>query len=295
MYQLIAKDRRVQLHRAVAAALRRRRRRSGTFAEVIASHLLSGGQVGEAFPMLLVAAETTLRSGRNRQTVKLLEKAERARSTAASDLDETTKAQYDRRLYALGGSVDGRMGENRKSEHAWRQSLESARLTGDTEAMARAQAGVGLARVALGEVVAASSGLEQALARLPQGDPMWAQAAEALAGARLSRGDVEGAHRLWTELRNRPRDGSGCGSRPLDGPGPDSLRPGRLVQGRDVLENAVFRLRDQAAPRAARGPLCLAQLTHSEGNLEAARTLALRPSRSREIFQGCPYVWRRWD
>ena len=278
-YQLIAKDRRVQLHRAVAAALRRRsRRRSGTFAEVIASHLLSGGQVGEAFPMLLVAAETTLRSGRNRQTVKLLEKAERARSTAASDLDETTKAQYDRRLYALWGSVYGRLGENRKSEHAWRQSLESARLTGDTEAMARAQAGVGLARVALGEVVAASSGLEQALARLPQGDPMWAQAAEALAGARLSRGDVEGAHRLWTELQELGREmGAGAvHARSMVGLGQIHFVQGRLVQGRDVLENAVFRLRDQAAPWVLpEALLCLAQLTHSEGNLEAARTLAL--------------------
>lgn len=278
-YQLIAKDRRVQLHRAVAAALRRRsRRRSGTFAEVIASHLLSGGQVGEAFPMLLVAAETTLRSGRNRQTVKLLEKAERARTTAASDLDETTQAQYDRRLYALWGSVYGRMGENRKSEHAWRQSLEAARLTGDTEAMARAQAGVGLARVALGEVVAASSGLEQALARLPQGDPMWAQAAEALAGARLSRGDVEGAHRLWTELQELGREmGAGAvHARSMVGLGQIHFVQGRLVQGRDVLENAVFRLRDQNAPWVLpEALLCLAQLTHSEGKLEAARTLAL--------------------
>jgi tetratricopeptide (TPR) repeat protein len=278
-YQLISKDRRVQLHRAVAAALRRRsRRRSGTFAEVIASHLLSGGQVGEAFPMLLVAAETTLRSGRNRQTVKLLEKAERARKTASADLDEVSQARYDRRLFALWGSVHGRMGANRKSEQAWRQSLEAARQTGDAEGMARAQAGVGLARVALGEVVAASSGLEQALARLPQGDPMWAQAAEALAGARLSRGDVEGAHRLWTELQELGREmGAGAvHARSMVGLGQIHFVQGRLVQGRDVMENAVFRLRDQSAPWVLpEALLCLAQLTHSAGQLESARTLAL--------------------
>ena len=278
-YQLISKDRRVQLHRAVAASLRRRsRRRSGTFAEVIASHLLSGGQVGEAFPMLLVAAETTLRSGRNRQTVKLLEKAERARKTAASDLDEATQSQYDRRLYALWGSVYGRMGENRKSEQFWLQSLQAARQSGDAEATARAQAGVGLARVALGEVVSASSGLEQALARLPQGDPMWAQAAEALAGARLSRGDVEGAHRLWTELQELGREmGAGAvHARSMVGLGQIHFVQGRLVQGRDVLEDAVFRLRDQTAPWVLpEALLCLAQLTHGEGRLEAARTLAL--------------------
>ena len=51
---------------------------------------------------------------------------------------------------------------------------------------------------------------------------------------------------------------------------------GRLVQGRDVMENAVFRLRDQSAPWVLpEALLCLAQLTHSAGQLESARTLAL--------------------
>ena len=278
-YQLIAKDKRVQLHQAVAAALRRRsRRRSGTFAEVIASHLLSGGQVGEAFPMLLVAAETTLRSGRNRQTSKLLEKAERARRTALADLDEMTQARYDRRLYALWGSVHSRTGANRQAEQAWKQSLDAARHEGDSEGVARAQAGIGLARVALGEVVGASHGLEQALARLPQGDPMWAQAAEALAGARLSRGDVDGALRLWNELMELGRE-MGAGAvlaRAMVGLGQIYFVQGRLSQGRDMLENAVFRLKDHTAQRVLpEALLSLSQLSHATGELEAARLLAL--------------------
>lgn len=278
-YQLIAKDKRSQLHRAVAASLRRRsRRRSGTFAEVIASHLLSGGQVGEAFPMLLVAAETTLRAGRNRQTVKLLEKAERARSTAATDLEAGSRHAYDRRLHALWGSVHYRMGNQRRSLDAWRHSLESARNEGDAESVARAQAGVGLARVALGDVVSASSGLEQALSQLPQGDPMWAQAAEALAEARLSRGDVDGAKRLWSELLELGREmGAGAvHARSMVGLGLIALVQGRLTQGRDSLENAAFRMRDQSSPRALPGALLrLAELAHAEGRLEVARNLAL--------------------
>lgn len=278
-YQLIAKDKRVQLHRSVAAALRRRsRRRSGTFAEVIASHLLSGGQVGEAFPMLLVAAETTLRAGRNRQTVKLLEKAERARSKADTELNPVDSARYNRRLYALWGSVHFRMGAHRKSLEAWRQGLESARKEGDAIAIARAQAGMGLARAEMGEIVAASSGLEQALSQLPQGDPMWAMAAESLAGARLSRGDVDGAHRLWEELLELGREmGAGAvHARSMVGLGLISFVRGRISQGRDQLENAAFRMREQTAQRMLPDALIrLAELAHVEGRLETARNLAL--------------------
>ena len=289
-YQLIAKDKRTQLHRGVAAALRRRsRRRSGTFAEVIASHLLSGGQVGEAFPMLLVAAETTLRSGRNRAALKLLEKAERARKGRLSNGEVEEQDRYSPKLYALWGSVHSRMGKQREALDAWQQSLEQARLCSDQEAIARAQAGVGLARAALGEVVEASSGLEQALSKLPQGDPMWAAAAEALAGARLSRGDAEGAHRLWSELLELGREmGEGAvHARAMAGLGLIALVRNRSVEGQDGLENAAFRMREQANPRALPVVLFrLAELAHAEGRLEDSRTLSIEAeSIARDLLQ----------
>jgi tetratricopeptide (TPR) repeat protein len=277
-YQLIVKDRRAQLHRAVAASLRcRSRRRSGTFAEVIASHLLSGGQIGEAYPMLLMAAESTLRSGANRPTVKLLEKAERARATATGQHD-VVQPGYDRRLHALWGNVHHRMGKYRQSLDSWGSSLEAARREGEPESVARAQAGMGLARVAMGDVVAASSALEQALSQLPQGDPMWSQAAEALAESRLGRGDVEGSQRLWSELLELGQE-MGAGAivaRAMVGLGEIALVQDRLTQGRDSLENAVFRMREQSRPRDLPSALLrLAEFTHAEGRLEAARILAL--------------------
>jgi tetratricopeptide (TPR) repeat protein len=277
-YQLIPKDKRTQLHQTVAASLRRRsRRRSGTFAEVIASHLLSGGQVGEAYPMLLVAAETTLRAGRNRQTIKLLEKAERARTVAGSDVEPNTLYRYERRLYALWGNVQLRMSKPREAMEAWRASMKAARSEGDMEAVARAQAGVGLSRVALGDVATASSGLEQALSMLPQGDPMWAQAAEALAGARLSRGDIDGSQRLWSELLELGREmGEGAvHARAMAGLGVISMVQGKVDSGRDDLENAVFRMRDQSPNKVMPAALLrLAELAHAEGRLESARELA---------------------
>jgi len=277
-YQLIANDKRVSLHRAVAGALRRRsRRRSGTFAEVIASHLLSGGQVGEAFPMLLVAAETTLRVGKNRQTVKLLEKAERAAATVKRQKDPATPG-YERRLHALWGAVHFRMSHHQDSLDAWRLSLDAARIEADRESIARAQAGMGLARVALGDVVAASSVLEQALSQLSQGDPMWAQAAEALAVSRLSQGDVAGAQRLWAELIDlgQQMGATGIIAKAMVGLGEIAMVRVRLNQGRDNLENAAFRMRDQVRPQALPATLLrLAEINHAEGRIEEARTLAL--------------------
>jgi tetratricopeptide (TPR) repeat protein len=278
-YQLISKSKRTVLHQSVAASLRRRsRRRSGTFAEVIASHLLSGGQVGEAYPMLLVAAETTLRAGKSKQASKLLEKAERARQVAESNMEEKVRIRCQRRLYTLWGSVYHRMSQPRKALEAWRQALAVAREEGSAESIARAQAGMGLSRVAIGEVVAASSGLEQALGQLPQGDPMWAEAAEALAGARLSRGDVDGARRLWGELLDLGKE-MGEGSvhaRALAGLSLISLVKGRYGEGQDGLENAIFRMRDQAnqnlLPDAM---LWLAEFLYAQGYLEKAREHAL--------------------
>ena len=173
----------------------------------------------------------------------MLEKAERARSKAGTEVGEVERTRYDRRLYALWGTVHFRMGAHRKSLEAWRESLDAARSEGDKEAIARAQVGMGLARVEMGEIVAASSGLEQALARLPQGDPMWAMARESLAGARLSRGDIEGANRLWVELLELGREmGEGAvHARSMVGLGLINFVQGRISQGRDSLENAAFR------------------------------------------------------
>jgi len=181
------------------------------------------------------------------------------------------------------------MGKQKEALEAWQQSLEHARTLSDVEATARAQAGVGLARAALGEVVEASSGLEQALGKLPQGDPMWAAAAEALAGARLSRGDADGAHRLWSELLELGREmGEGAvHARAMAGLGLIALVRGRSVEGQDGLENAAFRMREQSSPTTLPVVLFrLSELAHAEGRLEDSRSLALEAeSIARELLQ----------
>ena len=107
---------------------------------------------------------------------------------------------------------------------------------------------------------------------------MWAQAAEALAEARLSRGDVEGSQRLWSELFELGKEmGAGAvHARAMAGQGLIAMLKGQIDTGRDDLENAVFRMRDQNPTKMLPiSILRLAELAHAEGRLEAARELAL--------------------
>ncbi len=293
-YSLIPKEWRSNLHRGIAEALRRRsRRQSGSFAEVIASHLLSGGQVGEAYPMLLVAAQSTLRSGKLQAASLLLDKADRARELGEDAMDTVAAIRCRRRLYSLRGQVLHQGDRPKEALEAWKIALASAREEGDAESVARAQAGLGLSRVVLGDVAAAAAGLEQSLARLPQGDPMWTEAAEALARTRLAQGDAGGAERLWMELLDLGREmGEGeVFAQAKAGLGLIALVKGQTNRGRDELDNAVYRMRDQANQK--RLPTCLfrlSELAHAEGRLEQARELALEAEsscRDQAQIRGC--------
>ena len=289
-YRLITKDRRTQLHCDAANALRNRsRRRTGTFAEVIASHLLSGGQVGEAYPMLLVAAQSTMRAGNLPATTKLLDKAERARATCERSMASIEAQRCRRRLFTLRGQVLLRGGSPSEALNAWNDALTSAREEGDEESIARAQAGVGLSRMAMGQSDEAAPGLAHGLKRLPQGDPMWAQAAEALARVRITQGDIEGAKRLWSELLELGREmGEGeVHARALVGLGLVALVHGELDRGQDDLESAVFRMRDHTNRKLLPEALIrLGELSWAQGRLERGRTQAREAdSLAREAMQ----------
>jgi len=289
-YGLIEKEQRQDLHRRIADALRTRsRRRSGSFAEVIASHLLSGGQVGEAYPMLLVAAQSTMRNGNLPSTTKLLDKAERARKTCEKTMTETERKRCRRRLFTLRGQVLLRGGTPSEALDAWKEALDAARDEGDSESIARAQAGVGLSRMALGDTADAATGLASGIKQLPQGDPMWAQAAEALARVRISQGDIAGAKRLWDELLELGREmGEGeVHARAMVGLGMVALVHGELERGRDDLENAVFRMRDHTNRKLLPEALIrLSELSWAQGRLERAREQAMEAdSLAREAMQ----------
>jgi len=156
---------------------------------------------------------------------------------------------------------------------AWERAVVAADDEGDPEAIVRARSGLGLVRAARGEAELAADGLAQAINDLPQGDPMWPRVAQALAAARLSHGNVEGAAGLWQHLMRLGDEmgGGAVGAQALSGMGLVELVRGDLVAGRNTLDEAEVRLRDRARPLALIEVLLrLGELALADGRLYEA-------------------------
>ena len=288
---LLPSEHRAALHRAAAAALKRRaRRRSGALTEMIAGHLLSGGQVAEAYPLLIQATRRKLRSNHLDTARRLLRQALEARSSAESRL-ATLRAQTCRReLFALEGEVLERCGDLTGALGAWERALSAASAAGEGDAIARARSGLGLVRAARGEADAAADGLEQAIAELPMGDPLWTRVAQALATARLVRGNTEGAASLWRQLEEMGDHlGGSLGAEARMGQALVAMVRGDLRSGRSILEEAETRLRalDGGRLPLARTLVWLAEIAYADGHLVQS---AERAEEAGRIARGIPRI-----
>ena len=207
VYALIDSDSRAALHRRSATALQRRfRRRLGAMSETIASHLIAGGSVAEAYPMLLDSAQRRFRGGRNTEAQQLLQRAKNLRSIAEVELGEDRSNRLRRQLFILDGQLMEHAGDLTGAAKAWAQALQAAQEAGDFTAVAQSQAGLGLVHAAHGEAAMAAEGLAIAIKQLPNGDPNWPRVAQALASARLEMGLLEEAEDLWKQLEELGRD-----------------------------------------------------------------------------------------
>ncbi|MFT4978198.1 MAG: tetratricopeptide (TPR) repeat protein, partial [Myxococcota bacterium] len=279
LYALIKPQRRAALHRQVAATLRSRSRRLGQMAEIIGHHLLQGGQIAEAWPLLLVAAQGKLRSGRLKTARQLLRLALDAQPAAEAVLPLDEVQRHRRLLFALEAESRERGGDLTGAVVAWEQALDAAQEEGDPKTVARIQSGLGLAQTARGDVMLANVGLEEAITHLERGDPMWPRVARALAGARLEAGAVEGAEHLWGELLelSRATDSSARRAEALAGLGQIALARGDVAAGQQLLEEALPALSShQPDPEHARLLLSAAELSLCAGQLHRARQHAER-------------------
>ncbi len=278
LYSLIDADERSTLHRSCATALSRRsRRRASALDELVAIHLLSGGLTSEAWPMLIRLSRRKLRAGRLDQARRLLRQALDARASAEPGLDPDTLRECRRMLFSLEGEVLERSGDLTGALGAWQRALEAARAAGDPSGEIRARSGVGLVRAARGEVAAAAEGLEQALRELPKGDPLWPRVAQALAHARLSGGDIDGASVLFDALESMGRETGAVAleGEALLGRGLVAAVRGDLVAARERLEEATLRLRRGGpALHLARALVSLAELHLVDGRLLSAAELS---------------------
>lgn len=295
-YGLVDPERRAALHRRAAKVLGRRcRRRTGQMAEVICRHLLGGGQMAEAYPMLLTLARRHLRRGRADVAYRLVRQALDCRAAAEAALAPEVSRQYRSRLFALEGEVLERRGDLTGALGAWSRALNAARDAGNSDDEARAWSGVGLVRVARGEIDMAREGLERAVARLPVGDPMWPRAAQALARVRLARGDISGADRLWRRLQEVGRQTANprVQAEAAAGLGMVALARGELAGGRDALIEAELRLREQGGTDVLPGVLLrLAELALADGRLDRAAQRARDAEQAaREASRLVDCVW----
>ena len=277
LYAIIEPERRAALHRQIAATLRKRSRRLGPMAEIIGHHLLQGGQVAEAWPLLLVAAQRKLRSGKLKTARQLLRLALDAQPVAETALPPDDVQRNRRLLFALEAECRERGGDITGAVSAWEQALSAALAEGDPKTVARIQSGLGLAQTARGDVMLANVGLEEAITHLERGDPMWPRVARALASARLESGVVAGAERLWQELLEMSRATASQTRRAeaLAGLGQVALARGELSEGRRLLSEAIPLLPTSTPdPEHARLLLSVAELSLCSGALFEARERA---------------------
>lgn len=278
LYATINPEHRASLHIRIARTLRRRsRRRLGPMAGIIARHLMQGGQVAEAWPLLLVAAQRKMRAGKVTAARRLLRLAMDARPAAEKGLSDDELQRNLRLLYALEGEALERTGDLTGAVKAWEHALIAAEEEGNRQTIARIRSGLGLAFNARGDVGPATVGLEKAIAALQRGDPMWPKVARALASARLESGHVTGAERLWRDLLelSRATDSASLRAEAVAGLGMVSLARGHLSEGRKRLESAQVLLHGHGTDlEQARRLLLLCELDLSGGRLLESRRRA---------------------
>lgn len=273
LYALMDPGERSALHRQVAQTLRRRSRRLGAMAEIISHHLLQGGEIAAAWPLLLVAAQRKLRTGQIKAARHLLRLALDAQPAAEANLSTDAITANRRLLFTLEAECREQGGDITGAVSAWTQALAAAQQEGDPKTVARIQAGLGLSQTARGDVLLAGAGLEAALQHLEQGDPMWPRVARALAIARLTSGHIDAAETLWQELLewSQATDAADIRAEALVGLAQVTLAQGHLQHGLRQLDESIPLLpRQRSDPEHARLNLSAAQLNVCTGRLHRA-------------------------
>jgi tetratricopeptide (TPR) repeat protein len=237
--------------------------------------------------MLLDSAQRRFRGGRSTEARQLLRQAKNFRSMAEVELDESQAQTLRRQLFVLEGQLLEHSGELTGAAHAWEHALSAAEMEGDFNAVAQSRAGLGLVYAARGEAAMAADGLAQAVAQLPQGDPLWPRVAQALATARLEMGRADEAEELWSRLEDmgRATHASTVVAEAVLGKGMVAILRGELDVGRTSLEDAELRLRDQMRPlQLTQVLLTLSELGLAQGRLLESTERALEAERmAREI------------
>ena len=278
VYEALDGAARIALHRRAAETLQAwYRRRPGTVAESVASHLLRAGDAVGAYP-LLVSAAARARARSGEMTARgLCERALALAPIAEPQLNPQEAARLRRTLHLVHGDALRALGQPLRAEDAYARALLAARAEGNQPEASRALASRGLARLMLGAREDAARLLSEGLVGLAEGEPVWPEVVTARLRLHLDEGSVSSAQTLADLLLQRAieaRDASGevealCGLAWL------ARIAGKPVRALDLLDRAQARSEDSGDRRPGLLVLCQrAELAIEESNAALALQLA---------------------
>ncbi len=196
--EVLPPERARAIHAAAAQALRERYGRGGgAIAELVALHLERAGAPAEARPLLVSAAQAALRRGDPAHARTLADRALRL-ETKAPLADPADEARLARLARTVAGDALRASGQLRKAMASWSAALERGGAS-DAE-KARLIVSASLVAIELGDSHAADPDLQSALARLPQGEALWADGTHAAAELAFARNDRATAVSRWHAL-----------------------------------------------------------------------------------------------
>lgn len=204
IYEALDASRRAALHRRVAEGLQAwYRRRPGTISETVANHLLRAGDPVGAYP-LLVSAASRARSRSGEMAARgLCERALALAPRAEPHITATEAAKLQRTLQLVYGDTLRSLGQPLRADDAYARALLAARTEGNPQEASRALASRGLARALLGFREEAGVLLGEGLVGLPEGHPVWPEAAMMRLMILLDQGQIAMASTLAQALLDR--------------------------------------------------------------------------------------------
>lgn len=269
--EALTDEARRRLHRRIAEALARSRRRSQ--AAEVAHHFEASGAPGRAWPLYLRAART---EARNRAHTRVLALCRQARDVEAAGLarlgdDEGPPLQI--RARQLEGEAYLARGSWEAALPALEEAARLARKQGDMPSLSRALGAQGRAWYRLGHFEEAEPRLAGALRHGRPGDPERAGALRALADLQLRKNRLEDSEEMWREALSMARAAGSLEeeARALRGLAHLRALEGRLRASWDLLLEAEDRLGGGGDPRVQAGILARSvELALAAAHYEAA-------------------------
>ncbi len=201
IYRDLRPDKRVALHRRLAAVHEERSGRSVSAARLIGEHYRRGGEAGKAYLHLVLATQRFHERSLIGEATKLAEQAVAVEDTARGDLNTRAYRHIRMGLLSVRADIAYGRGEWRQAREHFEEALQLAQKLRSEPDGIRARLGLGRAQARLGQDSHAAELREGALAAARElGDrELLTLALRDMAGYAWEGGDLDACRRLVSE------------------------------------------------------------------------------------------------